>query len=297
MIDERMLKSIISNFNDPSFSVFITNFTQDNECNKDTMIIDLEQVTPNLYKVVQTKEYIIDQLIELLKDNDIDIPEDILDRNKEHINSVVDKKLIFDSNIALNHDKTFRSEINGYVDILGYGKAPTQSILGTIKNRLLEITKKDHPIYIPLDRFKVRDNVLYITVPNNIEDIAIKIDGRNKNYTKEENLITVPCENIHKGEHVFRIDYLLNHDITNQNIEVLITPLEKEIEIEFTEPHSYIPAVVLTVDKKDLNLYSDYYTEFIKDEETGKYTGLKLMFKNLRRKSSYPEINICILGE
>ena len=67
MIDERVLNSIISTFNDPSFSVFIKDISQNNECNKDEIIVSLEQVTPNLYKLLQTKEYVIDQLINLLK--------------------------------------------------------------------------------------------------------------------------------------------------------------------------------------------------------------------------------------
>ena len=298
MIDERMLNSIISTFNDPSFSVFIKDFSQNNECNRDEMEISLEQVTPNLYKLLQTKEYIIDELISLLKSRNIPIPNDIIDRNKEHINSIVEKKIIFDSNIAVNDDKTFRSELNGYVDILGYGQVPIQAVEGKIKYRLIEITQKGNPVYIPIDRFKVRDDVLYVTVPTNLKDFIVKIDGEQKQYTKsEDNVLTIPYPNIHKNTHTFSIEYITKQDITNQNIEVIVTSIAKEIEIEFTTPHTKLPSIILTVDKKDIGLYSTYTTEFIKDTETKKYTGVKIAFTGLRRKASYPKINICILGE
>lgn len=297
MIDERVLNSIISTFNDPSFSVFIKDISQNNECNKDEIIVSLEQVTPNLYKLLQTKEYVIDQLINLLKTNSISIPSSITNRNKEHINTIVEKKMILDSNLAINDDKTMRSEINGYVDILGYGQVPIQKVTGKIRSRLVEIKEKGIPVYIPIDRFKVRDNVLYITIPNDIKDVVVKIDKQNKQYTRNGNVLTVPSNGIHQGNHTFSVEYVIKNDITTQNIEVIVTPIAKEVEIDFTEPHKEIPAIILTVDKKDMNLYTSYTTEFIYDKDIKKYTGVKIAFKNLRRKASYPKVNICILGE
>lgn len=297
MIDDRILQSLISTFDDPSFSVLINKFSQNNECNKDEIIISLEQVTPNLYKLLQTKEYIIDELMNLLKTNNITIPNAIKNRNKEHINNVVEKKIILNSGINVNENKEIKSEINGYVDILSYGEIVSQQIVGTIKSRIVQLTAKGYPVYIPIDRIKVRTHTLLITVPNNLRDFIIKIDNQVKEYTQDGNLITVNHNNIHTGNHTFNIQYLIDQDITNQNIEAIVTPIASTIDIEFNEPHDQIPSIILTVDKKDTNLYSTYTTDFVIDEETHQYTGVTLTFKNLRRKASYPDINICILGE
>lgn len=297
MIDDRILKSLISTFDDPSFSVLINNFSQNNECNKDEIIISLEQVTPNLYKLLQTKEYIIDELINLLQENNITIPNSIKNRNKEHINTIVEKKIILNSGINVNENKDIKSEINGYVDILSYGNIMSQEVIGTINSRVVRVTSRGYPVYIPIDRIKVRTNTLLITVPSNLKNFIIKIDDQVKQYTQENNIITVNHRNIHTGNHTFNIKYLTNEDITNQNVEVVVTPIAKTIDIEFNEPHDNIPSVILTVDKKDTNLYSTYTTDFVIDEETHKYTGVTLTFKNLRRKASYPNINICVLGE
>lgn len=297
MIDQRVLNSLISTFDDPSFSVFIKDFQQNNECNKDEIIISLEQVTPNLFKLLQTKEFIIDELIDLLTINNITIPNTIIERNNQHINNVVEKQLIFDSSIAINDDKSVKSEINGYVDILGYGDIYNYIVEGTIKNGIVNVLYPGRPVYIPIDRIKVRKNELKITIPDNIKDIVVKIDDTVITHTISENVISVPFNNLNQGNHTFNISYAIKPDITNQNIEVIVTPIAKTIEIEFQKPHTNIPAIILTVDQKDTNLYSKYITDFVIDEETGKYTGVNLEFKSLRRKASYPNVNICILGE
>lgn len=298
MIDERVLKSIISTFDDPSFSVFITDISENNECNKDEIIISLEQVTPNLYKLLQTKEYIIDELINLLKTKNITIPNSILNRNKEHIGNIVNKTIVMDSNLAIGEDKNVKSEINGYVDIIGYGETPSQEVQGKIQNGIVEITAKGRPVYLPIDRFKVRANYLYVQLPTNLKDFIVKIDNNVVNHQiTDDNILKVQKTNIHLGSHTFNIQYIIDSDITNQNIEAIVTPISKKIEIEFNTPHQNIPSIILTVDKKDTNLYSTYTTSFDYDEENQQYTGVTLEFKNLRRKASYPNINICILGE
>jgi len=297
MIDERILKSLTSTFDDPSFSVLITKFSQNNECNKDEITISLEQTNPNLYKLIQTKEYIIDQLMNLLDSNHISIPNDIKNRNKQHINTIVKKSITLDSRIAVAADNNFKSEIDGFVDIIGYEDTPSQEVEGVAKNGILNLTAKGYPIYLPIDRFKVRKNYLYITLPNNIKDLIVSIDNQVKEYTIEDGVLSVYYKNLTTGEHTINVKYVIDSDITSKNVEVVVTPINKSIEIEFNTPRNQIPSVVLTVDKKDTNLYSTYTTEFNIDEDTNQYTGMTIEFKNLRRKASYPNINICILGE
>lgn len=297
MIDERILKSLTSTFDDPSFSVLITKFSQNNECNKDEITISLEQTNPNLYKLIQTKEYIIDQLMDLLDSNHIPIPNDIKNRNKQHINSIVKKSITLDSRIAVAADNNFKSEIDGFVDIIGYEDTPSQEVEGVTKNGILNLTAKGYPIYLPIDRFKVRKNYLYITLPKNIKDLIVSIDNQVKEYTIEDGVLSVYYKNLTTGEHTINVKYVIDSDITSKNVEVVVTPINKSIEIEFNTPRNQIPSVILTVDKKDTNLYSTYTTEFNIDEDTNQYTGMTIEFKNLRRKASYPNINICILGE
>ena len=94
LIDEKLLNTIVSRFKDPSYSVCITGFKQKQECGKGTLILDLEQSNPNFWKLLSVKDERITELEDLLKQNNIDIPDTIT--KNENTNNIVNKKLIID---------------------------------------------------------------------------------------------------------------------------------------------------------------------------------------------------------
>lgn len=94
--------------------------------------------------------------------------------------------------------------------------------------------------------------------------------------------------------------YILNDKYrspTSHFIEVIRTPLEKKINIEFSKEYSYQPNIVITVDEDYESLYSSYSISFIKNSLNEKYTGAVITFNNLKNKFSYPEIGITIIGD
>lgn len=322
MIDNKILKSLTSTFNDPSFSLLVKGFKQNNECNKDELKIILEQTNPNLYKLLEIKDYAIDELLELLQKNGITPESSTLARARQHINSIVEKELILDSNINIQENKSLSSEINGYISIKGYGSTPQTTVIGEIKSRIVNITTKDYPTKVHVDKIRIRNNVFILNIPNNVDDIVIKINDEVQDYVIEDKNLYVFYENIHQGNHTFQITYNNTSDLSEKTIEVFILPIDKKIDLDFENSYPFLPSVFLTVDARDTNLYKNYNTIFKSNykcnscghiienvTEVNKcplcestlitkldYTGVILNFNSLKRRASYPDINIAVLG-
>ena len=77
MINPNILKSLESNFQDPSYSVIISKFEQPEFCNKDQLKIYMEQFSPNLEHIIENNLNVIERLKSLLTENNIEIPNDI----------------------------------------------------------------------------------------------------------------------------------------------------------------------------------------------------------------------------
>lgn len=85
--------------------------------------------------------------------------------------------------------------------------------------------------------------------------------------------------------------------INSHYIECVVTNLADTIEIKFNQNYNHIPNINITIDKKNKNLFSDYDCDFDSHIIDNKYTGVTITFNKLRKKSTYPEINILIIGD
>lgn len=85
-------------------------------------------------------------------------------------------------------------------------------------------------------------------------------------------------------------------DIFSHKIEMIETPLRKEIFIDFAASYTITPAIIITIDKKYKSYYKNYDIEFQQNQKS-QYTGATITFNKLKRKQSYPNINITIIGD
>ena len=85
-------------------------------------------------------------------------------------------------------------------------------------------------------------------------------------------------------------------DFFSHHVEMIETPLEKEITIEFTRVYKQMPSIIPTIEKKYQTYYKSYSIEFTKND-ANRYTGVTITFNSLKRKNIYPNINIVIIGD
>ena len=204
MINPNILKVLESTLQDPSYSVMITKFQQvDSYCNKDKLIITTEQVNPNVFKLIENKENIIELLTQTLVDNNIEIP----DFNEIFVNTITEKQLSIES--LLDYDintSMFISALTGDLNNEKNKNLTSPFVKGTIINGQTEFVDKDYPNYFNQNRFKVKNNSLIITVPKKVETIEFKITQ----YTKPSLMLFIEKNIIQKNEDVSFRAKLLN---------------------------------------------------------------------------------------
>lgn len=292
MINQNILNILKSSFQDPSYSVVITDFKQPEFCNKDQLQIIIQQFNPNLEKVIENNERVIEELHKILKNNGISIPESLYALK---INSCVEKVLTINSELDFNqNDSLFISKLSGTIESEQEKGIRSPIVEGKIKNKKIMIEKKDIPNYLNSSKFRIKESFLYITVPKKIENVELLINGSLVSSTIDhKNQIVVPINP--DDETTFKISYSLYDDLTSQKVESIVTKLQKEIELSFNNKYKKIPAVILTIDK-DNQVYSNYSLKFIQDDDLN-YTGVKILFEKIKRKKDYGDINITIIGE
>ena len=84
--------------------------------------------------------------------------------------------------------------------------------------------------------------------------------------------------------------------INSHYIEGIVTTLSDEVEVEFNKTYENIPNIYITMDKKTKALFKNYEFDFGEEIENG-YTGVKIIFNELRNREQYPDINILIIGD
>ena len=92
----------------------------------------------------------------------------------------------------------------------------------------------------------------------------------------------------------FDIRYTYQNDIIS-TVECINFELTSEININFLNVYKSIPGVVLTIDKQD-KMYSSYDTVFTTNQD-GDYTGVKLIFNNLKKIRQPIKVNAIIIGD
>lgn len=87
-------------------------------------------------------------------------------------------------------------------------------------------------------------------------------------------------------------------------IEMIETSLSREITINFNYAYADMPSIIINIDKQYEKLYKSYSTDFIMETATEynpnketQFTGVKIIFNNLKVKKSYPLIKITVIGD
>lgn len=118
------------------------------------------------------------------------------------------------------------------------------------------------------------------TLINQKQAILNKIQSLNFSSTKPFNI---------------NIEYTFIDDVTSKPIECINFELSSKIDIDFFNKYITLPGIVLTIDKKNKK-YTSYDTIF-KTNELGQYTGVTIIFNNLKRIREPIEVNAIIIGD
>ena len=307
MIDENILKSLESNIQDPSYSVIISKFAQPKFCNKDRLEIKLQQYNPNLEEIIENKENIIIKLKETLKNNNITIPSIV--NSEIFVNSCIEKTLIIDSFLDTDKNKSlFIPKLTGSLSNEEVQPLNSPITLLILDKNGIHFIEKDYPNYFNKTRFRIRDDKLYISIPNKINTFTYHVErvdnkgavisttNKTENDVVDGQLALNIRQSVQNGSDYYKIKitYTLKNDITTQKIESITTPFEKEIELTFNNVYIKTPGIVVTMDE-DKKPFTSYIVDFTKNKKK-KIIGCKITFKNVKRMKEYDDLNITIIG-
>lgn len=323
MIDNNILKNFISNFDrEASFSVIITDIIQEEKCNKDVITLKTQYINPNLLTIIKNQSDLIEDISNASNHTDVQNILNNYNHNATKISQVINRDLVLQSELVFNNkDNLFSTKLKGYQNNLAPSATYKTSIEGTIKNGVVKITSPDFPTKITFNDIRITENKIKIKTKDEINSIELNIDNETYTGEIENNVFIANINGIQSGSHKLTINYDVDDELISKNIEIAITNIDKEIEINFAKEYSQIPCVYITIDENYRNLYSNYTTNFKKkylytnsNEETetyigyspldefgnnytvAGYNGVKINFQNLKRKALYPEINITIIG-
>ena len=273
---------------------------------KSMLEILLKQYNPNLEKIIENKENYIELLKETLENNSIEIP----DFYELHINSCINRTLTIDGLLDFNtNDAMFIPRLTGSLSNETESEPYKTNLKARLINMSVILVEKDNPNYFNQTKFRIKNSNLIISIPKKIETISIdfnKISSEEiietNTYTETDivdNQITIAFnENFIRTDSANRYDidisYETREDITNQSVESITIPFEKEIEVSFNNIYKKIPGVIITVDE-DLKPFSKYSLYFQQDANNN-YTGVKISFSGIKRSKSYSDINITVIG-
>ena len=298
MIDTRILKSLESNFQDPSYSIVISKFEQPESCNKDSLHIYMTQFTPSLESIIENNENVIEELKGILKQRSISIPNLPISK----VNSCIQKKLSIESLLDYNTtDGLFVSGLTGTLENDVEKDITKRYLEGIINKKKVIITENDVPNFFNITKFRIKGNSLIISIPKSIDtlNVTLKKQNQNTNATSiynESNIqdgkITINIDS--QATYSFTIQYTIKTHLINHTVESIITPLSRQIDLSFQNKYTDLPAVIPTIDEEH-KVYASYDTSFKKDSN-GYYTGVTISFKGLKRQKEYGNINITIIG-
>ena len=174
MISPNILNILKSTYEDPSYSVIITGYEQEEDCNKDKTTLIVEQVNPNLYQIIENKEKIIEQLRNTLKENNIEIPAS----NELFVNNIVQRRFTIESGLDFDiNTSMFTSKLIGSLSSENNINVRKFSLCGQIISPYaFKIVDPDNPNLFNKSKFRIRNNNLIIDIPNKIQTIHVDID-------------------------------------------------------------------------------------------------------------------------
>lgn len=295
MINPEILKILETNFQDPSYSIVISNFNQEEFCNKDRLEISVQQFSPNLEKIIENKEGVIKQLKDLLTTNGINIPRNLYELK---INSCIEKTLNIESFLDSDENQLFFSRLTGNLNNDKHNNLTNRTVKGTIKNKKITITLSDNPNYIA-NKIRLKGNQLILGIPKNIDTFEMSLKNNTTNATAHITQNNIENDKITRTIHTdntytFEISYTIKDSIMLQDIESIVTPLTEEIEIGFQNTYTKTPAVIVTIDENN-KVYSSYETTFKKNKKK-EFTGVTVKFNKIKKQKKYGDVNITIIG-
>lgn len=296
MIDTRILKSLESNFQDPSYSIVISKFEQPESCNKDSLHIYMTQFTPSLESIIENNENVIEELKKILKQKNISIPNLTISK----VNSCIQKKLSIESLLDYNTtDGLFISGLTGTLENDVEKDITKRYLEGKINKKEISITENDVPNFFNITKFRIKGNNLIISVPKSVNTLKVTLKKQNTNTTStynessiQDGKITINIDS--QATYYFTIQYTIKTNLINHTIESIVTPLYRKIDLSFQNKYSDLPAIIPTIDEEH-KVYASYDTSFKKDSN-GYYTGVTISFKGLKRQKEYGNINITVIG-
>lgn len=306
MIDENILKSLESNIQDPSYSVIVSKFNQPKFCNKNRLEITLKQYNPNLEKIIENKENIIEILKNTLTSHNISIPNSA--NAEQFVNSCVEKTLTIDSNLNTDtKNSLFISELIGSISNEEEKPVTSARVLFRVDKEGIKILQKDTPNYFNKTKFRMNSSgKIIVSVPKKVESILIISKKTNANGVVEKitNFSTIEDQKVtmnytksfltNNGYFDMELRYTLRSDITTQKIESITTQFQKEIELSFNYEYEDVPGIIITMDE-DKKPFGSYIVNFY-ENENNKINGCKITFKNVKRMKDYDNLNITIIS-
>lgn len=324
LLDKNVIKNFISNFDrQASFSVMITDIQQEHKCNKDILTLQTQYINPNLFTIIKNQSDLIDEISQA---SNMEMVRGIInnyDNLATKVSQVINRKLTIQSELVFDETTNlFLSKLNGYENLIDDRSSYKTNLSGTIINGVSKVISPDFPSKITFNDIRIKDNLIQIKIRYNINNIVLTVDDTEYNGTIENNIFTATVNNIQTGSHTFNIDYDLEEELITKNIEMAITELNKIIDFDFNKNYTNLPCLYITLDDNFSNLYSTYTTNFkvvykcknCNHIEEGylpfpdcstcgssefdiiEYTGVRIKFKNLKKKSKYPKINITVIG-
>lgn len=324
MLNENILKNFISNFDrEASYSVIITDIQQEHKCNKDVITFDTQYINPNLFTIIKNQSDLIDDISKAETMAQVAATLTQYSTIATDISQVINRTLTLRSELDVDEkNKMYLSKLNGFQNTIEKDNLPKSSVEGTITNGASKIKSPDFPSRITFKDIRVTPNTIAIKIKENIKNVVLKVDDVEYQGTVTNNVFTAIVNGVHTGSHKFEITYDLDSDLVTKNIEIMVTEMGKSIEFDFEKEYNEIPCIYITIDEKYSTLYSKYTTNFKGkyvcqnckyvhegyeplDEcpscfqnkfELEKYIGVQVNFKNLKRRTSYPKINITTIG-
>jgi len=268
MIDPNILNILKSNMDDPSYSILIKKITQKELCNKDKLNITIEQVSPNVYKIIENQNTIIDNknsiienknsiiesknsviktLEQTLTDNNIDLPIELENNTKSttdseeeiepyqlSINNIVEKTFSVESALGFDNNLSmFTSKLVGNIENEFNVPTPSTAIKGKLSSNVLNILENDTFGYLDKTNFIIKKKEMTVNIPNAINTFTVTLSHPDLHTYYNNERIVIPFNNLtfnsSDDKLIIDLDNIIN-DLIQDNIDHTNTTILDQIE-------------------------------------------------------------------
>lgn len=267
MIDPNILNILKSNMDDPSYSILIKKITQKELCNKDKLNITIEQVSPNMYKIIEnqnaiienknsiienknsiitSKNSVIEALKQTLTDNNIDLPielendadsttdlEEEIEPYQLSINNIVEKTFSIESALGFDNSLSmFTSNLTGNMENEFNIPTPSTTMQGNIRHFKLYSNENDTFSYLDSTNFIIKKTQMTVNIPDAIDVFSVILSHPDLHtyYNNEKIIIPFADLTFNSTDNKLTIDLddVIN-DLIQQNIDHSATTIIDQI--------------------------------------------------------------------